>query len=104
MKTLPGPQDPEFIENLLKTGAVRVERIVSTGHVSPPGYWYDQEEDEWVLLLQGRARLEYEDGGGDALERGDWVFIPAHRRHRVAYTSETPFCLWLAIFVDSAAS
>lgn len=59
---------------------VRIERIVSRGHASLPGFWYDQDRDEWVCLLQGRARLAWENGGIMEFAPGDWVFIPAHAR------------------------
>ena len=94
------PNGDEFTETLLASGDVRIERIISTVQVSPPGFWYDQEEDEWVALLEGRAMLEYADGRSFTLKRGDWVLIPAHRRHRVAFTDS--YCVWLAVFVKNS--
>jgi len=92
----------EFFENLLKAPGVRLERILSRGDVTPPGEWYDQEEDEWVVLLRGEAVIEYADGGKIRLFRGDWVFIPAHVPHRVAWTSVDPPCVWLALkYIDT---
>ncbi len=88
----------EQVTALLERGGVRIERIVSHGQASPPGFWYDQEEHEWVLLVRGAARLEYEDGETLSLEAGDWVDIPAHRRHRVAWTDPARMTLWLAVF------
>ena len=90
--------EEELFEELLKTSAFRVERIVSTGQVSPPGFWYDQEEDEWAALLQGEAELEFEGGRTEKLQKGEWAFLPAHARHRVVYTSADPPCIWLAVF------
>ena len=90
--------DEEIFEELLRTSSFRVERIVSTGQASPPDFWYDQKEDEWVALLQGEAALEFEDGSAETLQRGDWVFLPARMRHRVASTSAEPPCIWLAVF------
>lgn len=89
----------EFIDVLISgnAGANRVERIVSHGHVSPPGFWYDQSELEFVAVLQGDAKLEFE-SGTLAMTPGDWVIIPAHVRHRVIHTSKTPPCVWLAFF------
>jgi len=96
--TLPNPLPAEeLFEPLLETPALRVERIISTGQVTPPGQWYDQERDEWVLLLQGQATLEYEGGERQPLRAGDYLLIPARRRHRVAFTTQTPPCIWLAI-------
>ncbi|HVZ36992.1 MAG TPA: cupin domain-containing protein [Polyangiaceae bacterium] len=88
----------EQVTALLERGAVRIERIVSQGQCSPPGFWYDQEEHEWVLLVRGSARLEYADGEVVSLNAGDWVDIPAHRRHRVAWTDPARATLWLAVF------
>ncbi len=87
----------ELSEVLAQGPEVRIERIVSSGHVSPPDSWYDQKQDEWVCLLQGRARLAWENGHEQELKAGDWLCIPAHARHRVAYTSKKPPCVWLAV-------
>ena len=73
----------------------RVERIVSDGHISPPGFWYDQEEIEFAAVLKGNATLEFENETLE-LKAGDWVIIPAHERHRVIYTSSP--CIWLTVF------
>ena len=95
---IPGELPAEVFETLLATDALRVERIVSLGHASPDGSWYDQETHEWVLLLQGAARLRFE---GDAspleLTPGAYVSIPAHRRHRVEWTDPSSPTIWLAI-------
>jgi cupin 2 domain-containing protein len=88
----------EFLEVLLETPDIRVERILSRGDVTPPGEWYDQKEDEWVLLLLGEALLEYSSGQTVTLASGDWILIEAHTRHRVAWTSSDPPCLWLTVF------
>ncbi len=92
------PQNEEFTEVLALGGGSRVERIVSEGHTSPQGFWYDQDEWEWVSVLQGSAELEFEGRGRVALSAGEWVLIPAHERHRVARTSTDPQCVWLAVF------
>ncbi len=85
-------------QTLLSLSKGRLARIKSCGHVSPPGYWYDQEEDEWVMVLGGEGELEWPCGGKKRLKAGDWLFIPAHQRHRVSYTSSEPPCIWLAIY------
>jgi cupin 2 domain-containing protein len=87
----------ELFTALLETPHLRVERILSTGQTTPRDQWYDQSQDEWVVLLQGSATLTYEDGASLALRPGDYVLIPAHRRHRVDFTSSDPPCVWLAI-------
>jgi cupin 2 domain-containing protein len=77
---------------------LRVERIVSHGQASPPGFWYDQPEAEWVLLVCGAARLEI-DGETKPrhLQPGDWINLPAHCRHRVAWTDPQQATVWLAM-------
>lgn len=87
----------EVFEVLASKDATRIERIISTGQRTPPGQWYDQAEDEWVVLLQGEARLAYRDGSVRRLVAGDAVLIPAHQAHRVDYTSAAPPCIWLAV-------
>lgn len=91
--------DEECFETLFSaSGTVRVERIVSCGHVTPEGVWYDQEQDEWVAVIEGAARLQYADGTEVTLNRGDHLVLPRHVKHRVSHTS-TP-CVWLAVFGD----
>ncbi len=75
----------------------RLERIVSTGHASPPDAWYDQADDEWVVLLRGRAALRYADGGVLEMAPGDHVLIPAHVRHRVEWTAADEPTVWLGL-------
>ena len=94
-----GHVDREVFEELATLGNARVERIVSTGQVSPPGFWYDQERDEFVVLLKGSAGLLFE--GKDeitVLGPGDYLNIPAHVRHRVEWTDQTKNTIWLAVF------
>jgi cupin 2 domain-containing protein len=91
------PITQELCENLLPDHGVRIERIVSTGQASPPGFWYDQDRDEWVVLLQGQAGLAWIDGRKQTLKAGDWLLILAHERHRVEWTSQEPACIWLAV-------
>jgi len=88
----------ELVETLLETGAFRLERIVSIGHATPAGEWYDQERDEWVVLLSGRAGLRFADRD-DVVEMlpGDHLVIPAHRRHRVEWTDAAQPTVWLAL-------
>ena len=92
--------DKELLESIASTENILIERIVSTGQTTPPGEWYDQEKDEWVILLQGEAVLSYEDNSKIELIAGDYLFIPAHQKHRVEYTSVEPPCIWLAIHGD----
>lgn len=90
----------ERFDTLLDSGPVTIERIVSTGQTAPGDGWFDQPQDEWVCLIQGAARLEIENGEGETvLAPGDWVFLPAHCRHRVTWTQTKPPTLWLAVHI-----
>jgi cupin 2 domain-containing protein len=96
--TLPESLPEELFEVLAESDVVRIERIISLGHATADGEWYDQERDEWVLLLTGSAGLLFE--GEDAprrLEAGDFVLIPSHCRHRVAWTDQQAKTVWLAV-------
>jgi cupin 2 domain-containing protein len=91
---LPGEQ----IVSLFTTANVRIERIVSHGHSSPPGFWYDQGEAEWVIVLEGAATLLFDgESAPRTLRRGDYLHIPAHARHRVISTDAVMPTVWLAV-------
>ena len=96
-KEIPNELPDELVEVLASCSKVRIERIVSDGHQSKEGFWYDQSEHEWVLLVSGSAILEFEDRT-QKLISGDYVLIPANQKHRVASTSLTEKTIWLAIF------
>ena len=97
---LPRALPAEQVDVLLETADARLERIVSTGHTTPPGQWYDQERDEWVLVLRGRARLRFDgEPAARELAPGDHLLIPAHVRHRVEWTDPAEPTVWLALFV-----
>ncbi len=88
----------ELFERVVEGDGFVLERIVSFGHVTAPGSWYDQDRDEWVLLLSGGARLSFEDAdAGVDLVPGDAVLIPAHQRHRVDWTRPDCETVWLAL-------
>ena len=89
------PLAEELTTVLAESGRVRIERIVSAGQISG---WYDQAETEFVALLEGEAAIVFEDGRDVALSRGDAITIAPHERHRVAYTSADPPCVWLCVF------
>ena len=92
----------EFFDIILQTRNFKVERIVSRGHITPAGKWYDQEQDEWVMLLQGSAELLFEHKDTPIrLEAGDHINIPSHTRHRVSWTDPAQDCIWLAIHYPS---
>jgi cupin 2 domain-containing protein len=99
LRDLPDARGGEITEILLAAPGMRIERIVSLGQRSPPGFWYDQDEAEWVLLLAGAARLRFVDEGEDrVLGPGDCVHIAPRRRHRVEWTDPAMPTVWLAIF------
>tara|TARA_Y100000588_G_scaffold146263_1_gene160071 strand:- start:142 stop:468 length:327 start_codon:yes stop_codon:yes gene_type:complete len=87
----------EVITTLLERPALRIERIVSLGQSSPADLWYDQEDHEWVVVLKGKGAIEYPNGHIVELAAGDCIDIPAHQKHRVAYTDPENETLWLAI-------
>lgn len=96
---IPPELPEELAETLLTCRSARVERIVSRGHASPPGFWYDQEENEWVLLLSGSAVISYDaPARQEVLKPGDYVSIPAGTRHRVESTDPGADTVWLAIY------
>ena len=84
---------------LLKRKNVRIEKIISNGQTSKDNFWYDQDEDEWVIVLQGKGEITYKDNSKEMLTTGDYTFIPAHKKHRVSFTSENPPCVWLCVFI-----
>ena len=97
---LPTSLPDELVKTLLQTPHVRIECIVSTGQSSPEGFWYDQDEGEWAILLRGEATIDF--GGEIGMRRlhpGDYVFIPAHQKHRIVATSNKQPTVWLAVFV-----
>jgi len=105
-RDLPAQALPEeLVDILVERPGMRIERIVSTGQATPDGEWYDQEADEFVLLVAGAARLRIEGEAEDrTLEEGDWVFLPAHCRHRVTWTRDDPPTVWLALHFGDGLS
>lgn len=100
----PDPAAERF-EDLLSLPGVRIERIVSMGQAGPPGFWYDQPQGEWVLLLDGAATLQFADEAlPHRLQPGDYVWIAPHRRHRVEATAPDRATVWLAVHLDAPAA
>ncbi len=96
---LPTTLPEELVEVLAENQHVRIERIVSTGHASPEGFWYDRAEAEWVVVLKGEAKLFFEDDDEPIHMRNrDFVNIPAHRKHRGEWTTPDEPTVWLAVF------
>lgn len=94
---IPREMPGEIFMPILQADDVRIERIVSRGQASPPGFWYDQELNEWVLLMKGSASLRFADGREVALAPGDHLLIPRHVRHRVERTDPDEETVWLAV-------
>lgn len=94
---LPSQSEVELLEKLAGDSSLLIERIISTGQTTPENKWYDQELDEWVVLLQGEARLLFANNEAITLKSGDYLLIPARKKHRVVFTSSEPPCIWLAI-------
>ncbi len=95
---IPSELPEELFDTMVETGSLRLERIVSRGHTTPIGQWYDQDHDEWVMVVRGSAVLIFEsDGRRMVMEPGDYVIIPAHERHRVEWTSEHEDTVWIAL-------
>jgi cupin 2 domain-containing protein len=98
LAALPRKLDTEQTTALVDSESVRIKRVVSTGQASPPGFWYDQDRSEWVLLVAGSAGLLFEgEAAPRVLRPGDYLLIPAHRRHRVAWTDAKHPTVWLAV-------
>ena len=93
---LPTALPEELTSTLLQAPGVRIERIVSYGHQSPEGFWYDQPDHEWVLVLKGAARIQFEDSTVE-MKPGDYLNILAHTKHRVAWTTPDEPTIWLAV-------
>ncbi|WP_373653527.1 cupin domain-containing protein [Schlesneria sp. DSM 10557] len=97
LDNLPFGMPQEIFTTLVRATGLRIEQIVSHGHASPADFWYDQSENEWIMLVKGAARLMFEDEIVE-LVPGDSLTIPAHRRHRVDWTTPDEPTVWLAVF------
>jgi len=96
---IPSHLPDELVETLVTSDHVRIERIVSHGHASLDGFWYDQDQPEFVILLKGAARLRFEDNDDPvAMSPGDFIDIPAHRKHRIEWTTPDEPTVWLAVY------
>ena len=94
---LPVKVENEQFQELLRDKNIRIERIVSQGHVSPTTGWYDQENNEWVLILEGAGTILFDDGQKVTLPKGDYLHIPAHAKHKVSWTDPDKQTIWLAV-------
>jgi cupin 2 domain-containing protein len=101
---VPTDLSDELVQTLIRASGIRIERIVSQGHTSPQGFWYDQATHEWILLLAGAARLQFEGKEPVEMEIGSFFNIPAHQRHRVDWTDPAQPTIWLAIHYSDSLS
>ncbi len=95
---IPSNIPEEIIDTLIDSDQIKVERIISKGHVSPKGFWYDQDKNEFVFLLKGSANLLFENNEQIILNAGDYIIIPAHKKHRVEWTDSDTETICLKIF------
>lgn len=98
LSDIPSDFPKEIIQNIVSTSNIRIERILSNGHTTESDKWYDQEQNEWVLIVKGSGSIEYEDGRIETLTEGDHLLIPKHVKHRVTRTDKPT--VWLAIHFD----
>ncbi|EMI41403.1 cupin domain-containing protein [Rhodopirellula sp. SWK7] len=94
----------EVVQTIDQSSHTRIERIISNGQCSPPGFWYDQDEHEWVTVISGQAMIRFDDHGDEStihLKPGDHLMIEAHRRHRVEWTDTEEPTIWIAVFYDN---
>jgi len=97
LKNIPTNLPKELFETLVKNDHINIERIISKGHTSPEEGWYDQGKNEFVLLLKGAARLEFEDGRVVSIGVGDWLEILARVKHRIVWTEPEGETVWVAV-------
>ena len=99
--SIPNNRSEEIFQTLISSAEISIERIISKGHKSEQNFWYDQDLNEWILLIKGAARLEFSDKTLN-LKPGDYVNIIAHEKHRVDWTTPDEETIWLAIFYRSS--
>lgn len=104
LDAIPNDSEKEVFETLISDEHIKIERIISRGHRSPESGWYDQEENEWVLVLKGEAVLSFDDRTSIHLHAGDFVAIPSHRRHRVDWTDPNGETIWLAVHYSPSST
>ncbi|MBK8549793.1 MAG: cupin domain-containing protein [Ignavibacteria bacterium] len=91
------PKNFELFQSIISKDNLSIERIISTGQKTPENQWLEQDKNEWVILLQGEAEMQFEDGINRILTAGDYLNIPENTKHKVLKTSSEPACIWLAV-------
>ena len=100
LENIPADIPEEIFETIVQAEHIKIERILSKGHSTPPKSWYNQDFDEWVLVLQGAASIEFDNlKSPKSLNKGDFLWIPAHQKHRVVWTPADTVTIWLAIHI-----
>ena len=94
---IPEHVDDEIFQDIFNNGQLKIERIISQGHSSPETGWYDQDKSEWVMVVEGEAIIEFEDGRETKLCKNDFLLLEPHRKHRVKWTSPDRKTIWLAV-------
>ena len=100
-ENIPPRAQTEFFDIIAENKHIKIERIVSAGHSSAPSDWYNQEQNEWVVLLSGSATLSFEKADDIQLQPGDHILIPAHTKHRLKHTSPDEETIWIAVHFKS---
>jgi cupin 2 domain-containing protein len=96
--SIPEDMRAEVFDNIVSSPNLRIGRILSKGHTSPETGWYDQDENEWVMVIDGQATIEFVDGTLVSLRKGDYLNIPAHSKHKVSWSDPNQITIWLAVF------
>lgn len=97
LKNIPTSIPDEIFETIISCQNIKIERIISKGHKSEPDFWYNQDQSEWILILKGKARLQFEDKS-IYLTPGDYLNIAPHQKHRIDWTTPEEETIWLAVF------
>lgn len=101
LSNIPLSSNQEIFETITQNNNIKIERIISYGQTTAKDYWYNQEDDEFVVIIKGNAKITYEDGEIFDLKKGDSLYIKAHQKHQVTYTSNPT--IWLAIFISPSS-
>lgn len=97
-QNIPTSIPEEIFESIVESDFVKIERIISKGQKSPGNFWFDQEKTEWIIVIKGKARLQFENRNIIELSEGDYINIPAHKKHKVDWTDPDNETIWLAVF------
>jgi len=94
---IPDELDNELVQVLQQSDNIKIQRIVSKGQVSPETGWYDQQQNEWVIVIKGEAVIAFEQTEV-AMQAGSYINIPAHTKHKVSWTHPDIETIWLVVY------